>query len=76
MPIGYYKLLPILKTRQIDLLDTQLNIAETRYRSGQISSIDLRNIQLQYINAGFSKIQAMYNLLVTKNDMDFVMGVF
>ena len=62
--------------RQINLLDTQLEIAEARYRSGQISSIDYRNIQLQYINAGFAKIQAMYNLLVTKNDMDFVMGVF
>ncbi len=44
---------------------TKLNyqIAEEKYKLGTINSINLREVQLSYLNASLSRLQAIYNLM-------------
>ncbi len=39
------------------------DIAEDKYKRGTINSINLREVQLSYLNASLSKLQAIYNLM-------------
>lgn len=62
--------------RQIDLAQQNMEITEVRFKSGQVTSLDFRNVQNQYLNAAYSKVGAIYALLVTKSEIDFLVGVF
>jgi len=62
--------------KQIQFAQRNLDISEARFKSGQITSIDFRNIQIQYQNAAFSRVGAIYSLLITKSEIDFLVGVF
>ena len=62
--------------RQIALSKRNLDITEERFKAGQVTSIDFRNVQNQFLNAAFSKVAAIYNLLNTKSEIDFLVGVF
>ncbi len=53
-----------------------LTIAETRFRSGQINSFDFRNVQLAYANAAFSKIDAVYRVAVSQNEIRTLIGAY
>ena len=46
-----------------------LEVAETRFKSGVISSFDYRNVQLAYIRAALTKLEAVYNLKTTETDI-------
>lgn len=61
---------------QLMLMDKNLQMTEERFKSGQMSSIDFRNIQNQKLAAAFQKVTAMYNLISTKNDIDYLVGRF
>lgn len=61
---------------QLELAERNITISEERFKAGQITSLDFRNIQNQYLNAAFSKVAAIYNLVLTKNEIDFLIGVF
>ncbi len=61
---------------QINLAERNLEITEERFKSGQITSIDFRNIQNQYLSAAFAKVNAIYNLVITKSEIDYLVGSF
>lgn len=46
-----------------------LEVAETRFKSGVITSFDYRNVQLSYIRAALTKLEAVYNLKTTETDI-------
>ena len=46
-----------------------LEIAEERFKSGQVSSFDYRSIQLGYINASQSRLNAIFNLKNTETEL-------
>lgn len=66
----------LLLDKQIALAQRNLDITEERFKAGQVTSIDFRNIQTQYIATAFDKVNAIYNLLLTKNDIDFLVGSY
>lgn len=63
-----------LTAQQIDLAQRSLDISEERFKGGQITSLDYRNAQIQYVNAAFSRVSAIYQLLLTKVDIDWLVG--
>jgi len=65
-----------LTDRQIRLAQENLRITEERFKSGLITSLDYRNVQNQYLNAAYAKVGAIYSLLITKSEMDFLVGIF
>ena len=62
--------------RQIQLSKSNLEITEERFKSGLLTSLDYRNVQNQYLNAAFGKVGAIYSVLITKSEIDFLVGVF
>ena len=46
-----------------------LEIAKDKFSSGAINSFNYRDIQLSYINASFKKLEAIYMLIGSKNDL-------
>lgn len=65
-----------LTEEQIRLAERNLEISEERFKLGQITSLDYRTIQTQYLNVAFSRVNAIYNLLNTKTEIDWLVGVF
>lgn len=66
----------LIADRQIQLANSNLEITEERFKAGQLTSLDYRNVQNQYLNAAYGKVGAIYSLLVTKSEIDFLVGVF
>ncbi|MFT6336964.1 MAG: outer membrane protein TolC [Halioglobus sp.] len=75
---NYYNQVELLKLtdRQIQVTQQNLNITEERFKAGQLTSLDYRNVQNQYLNAAYSKVGAIYSLLITKSEIDFLVGMF
>jgi outer membrane protein TolC len=75
---NYYNQVTLLQLtdRQIQITQQNLNITEERFKAGQLTSLDYRNVQNQYLNAAYSKVGAIYSLLITKSEIDFLVGVF
>jgi len=65
-----------LTNQQISIAQRNLEITEERFKAGQVTSLDFRNVQNQYLNAAFSKVGAIYSLLITKSEVDFLIGKF
>lgn len=65
-----------LTNQQIQLAQRNLEISEERFKSGQITSLDFRTIQGQYLNAAYAKVAAIYGLLITKSEIDFLVGMY
>ena len=65
-----------LTESQIQLAQQNLDITEERFKKGQVTSIDYRTVQNQYLNSAFGRARAIYNLLVTKSEIDFLVGTF
>ena len=77
--IGNYnsqKQVLLMNERQIDVVARNLIMAEERYKAGNISSVDYRAIQNQFLNAAFTKTNSIYNLLITKSEIDWLAGVY
>jgi len=51
-----------------------IEIAEERFRSAQITSFDYRTIQLSYINANLSKLNSVFNLKMAEMEIDRLTG--
>lgn len=51
-----------------------LEIAEERFRGGLINAFDYRTIQLGYINATQSRLQAIFNLKTTETELIRLIG--
>ncbi len=53
---------------------TNLNLAQERFKGGLITSFDYRTIQLAYVNASQSRLNALYNLKNTEIDILRITG--
>lgn len=65
----------------LEMMDSQIAVArqnieltEERFKAGQLTSLDFRNVQIQYLNAAFDKITAIYELLISRNEIDWLVG--
>ena len=65
-----------LSDEQIKISKKNLEMTSERLKAGQITSLDFRNVQNQYLNAAFGKVSAIYNLILTKSEIDFLVGTF
>lgn len=65
-----------LADTQIELARRNLTITEERFKSGQLTSLDFRNVQIQFLNASLNKVTAIYDLLLTRNEVDWLVGRF
>ena len=66
----------IVEITRINQRATELNLslAEERYRVGYISAIDLRLIQLNFLNATLANLEATYNLIDVYTDLMSLTG--
>lgn len=66
----------ILEITRTNQRATELNItlAEERYRVGYINAIDLRLVQLNYLNATLANLEAVYNLIDVYTDLMSLTG--
>lgn len=58
-----------LTDRLLENAARNLEIAEERFKGGLISSFDYRTIQLNYINASQSRLNAYFNLKLTETEL-------
>ena len=58
------------------LAKENIKIAEERFRSGAINSFDYRNIQLTLLNTSFTRLSILYDLIVTKSNIDWLTGEY
>lgn len=65
-----------LTDAQINLAQRNLEIAKERFRSGQITSFDYRTVQNQFLNAAFGRVNAIFDLINFKSEIDWLVGVF
>ena len=61
---------------QLALAEENLNMTEERLKAGQLTSLDYRNVQNQLLNASFNRVNAIYQLILTKIDIDYLVGAF
>lgn len=61
---------------QLDLAKRNLEMSEERFKLGQITSLDYRTIQVQYLNVAFARVNAIFDLINTKTEIDWLVGVF
>ena len=61
---------------QIRLAEQNLEMLDERFKAGLVTSLDYRTVQLQYLNAAFAKVRAIYNLILTKSEIDYLVGKF
>ncbi len=59
---------------QILVARQNIELTEERFKAGQLTSLDFRNVQIQYLNAAFNKISAIYELLISRNEIDWLVG--
>lgn len=53
----------------IEAAQMNLDISNEKYKAGTINSFNYRDVQLIYLNAAFSKLQAIYNLFETHTEL-------
>jgi outer membrane protein TolC len=49
--------------------ELNLEISTEKFRSGAINSFNFRDVQLQYLNAAFNRLGAIYDLLDTQTEL-------
>lgn len=65
-----------LSDDQLALAQRNLMMSEERFKLSQITSLDYRAIQVQYLNVAFARVNAIFNLINTKTEIDWLVGVF
>ncbi len=63
-----------LTNKLIKNAEENLVISEARYKGGQISSFDYRTVQLAYVNASQSRLNALFNLKNTEIELIRITG--
>ena len=54
--------------------ELNLQISTDKFRSGAINSFNFRDVQLQYLNAAFKKLEAIYDLIDTHAELLRITG--
>lgn len=67
------KLLAITE-QKLQLANENIRIAAERFRSGTINSFDYRNIQLILLNTSFTRLSILYDLIVIKSNIEWLVG--
>ncbi len=59
-----------------NVTSTKLNmeIADDKFKAGTINSFNYRDIQMQYLNASMSRLEALYNLIDTNTELLRITG--
>ncbi|WP_044226589.1 TolC family protein [Flammeovirga pacifica] len=58
-----------LTEEQVTAAQLNLDMSTERYRTGQINSFNLRDVQIQYLDAQNSRLTAIYNLIATNTEI-------
>lgn len=58
----------------LEAAQLNLQIAEDKYKSGAINSFNYRDIQINYANIAFSRLQSIYNLIDSHTELMRVTG--
>ncbi len=68
----------ILTLTEVQIKNARKNIeiSEERFKSGQISSLDYRAAQNQFLNVADNRVNAIYSLLISKSEIDWLVGTF
>ena len=66
----------VLSDNQIELARRNLTITEERFKAGQLTSLEFRNVQIQFLNASLNKVTAIYDLLLSRNEIDWLVVRF
>ena len=61
---------------QVALAQRNIELTEERFKAGQVTSLDFRSVQNQLLQAASARINAIYNLVLTKIEIDYLVGVF
>ncbi|MFK7808097.1 MAG: TolC family protein [Saprospiraceae bacterium] len=75
---NYNHQLRLLDLTEIQIQNARRNIeiSEERFKAGQITSLDFRTVQNQFLAAANNRVNAIYNLLITKSEIDWLVGSF
>lgn len=75
---NYNHQLALLNLTEVQIKNARRNIdiSEERFKAGQITSLDFRAIQNQYLAAANNRVNAIYNLVITKLEVDWLVGTF
>ncbi len=68
----------LLEVTEESLQAAELNmqIADEKYKTGAINSFNYRDIQLIYLNAELSRLEAIYNLIGSHTSLARIIGGF
>lgn len=58
----------------LDAAELNLEISKDKFERGAINSFNYRDVQINYLNAAFTKLQAEYNLTATHTDLMRITG--
>lgn len=58
-----------LTEEQVATAQLNLDMSTERYRNGQINSFNLRDVQIQYLDAQNSRLTAIFNLIATNTEI-------
>ncbi|ANQ47984.1 TolC family protein [Flammeovirga sp. MY04] len=58
-----------LTEEQVTAAQMNMDMSTERYRNGQINSFNLRDVQIQYLDAQNSRLTAIYNLISTNTEI-------
>ena len=67
------KLIAITEEK-LQLANENIQIGAERFRSGAINSFDYRNIQLTLLNTSFTRLSILYDLIVIKSNIEWLVG--
>lgn len=62
--------------QKLELVKKNISIADERFKSGTINSFDYRNVQLSYLNTSYSRLQILYNIVLSKSNIDWLTGAY
>jgi outer membrane protein TolC len=63
------KQLYTISEENIKTSELNIQLAEDKFKSGNISSFDFRNVQIEYQNIALNNLQAIYNLIETNTNL-------
>ncbi len=65
-----------IASERLQVTKQNLEMAEERFKLAQINSLDYRSVQAQYINNAFALVNSMFNLAITKSEIDWLVGLY
>jgi outer membrane protein len=64
----------LVARENLEAAELNLEISKDRFERGAINSFNYRDVQINYLNAAYTKLQAEYNLTATHTDLMQITG--